>query len=163
VSERLKNTSERGKFKEEIHSALYKNKDIIELLLGDTSGMNTTQVRREFKDHVKSHLFIDDTIQETETFIFYDVTLSKIRPNTKSCKVIMYLITHFDLLDNYFKEGYYGNRIDILTEMVEDTLINNENVSRSFGIGELSLDSVDVYNSKRFYGCIMIFDVPNFR
>ena len=75
----------------------------------------------------------------------------------------MYLITHADLLDNYFKEGYYGNRIDILVEMVENALINDEEVSRNFGIGELSLDSVDIYNSKRFYGRIMIFDVPNFR
>lgn len=163
MRERQKDTSELGKFKDEIHSMLYKSKDIIELLLGDTSGLSAAEIRKEFKNHVKSHLFIDDTIQETETFIFYDVTLSKIRSNTKSCKVVMYLITHADLLDNYFKEGYYGNRIDILVEMVENALINDEEVSRSFGIGELSLDSVDIYNSKRFYGRIMIFDVPNFR
>ena len=163
MRERQKDTSELGKFKDEIHSTLYKSKDIIELLLGDTSGLSAAEIRKEFKNHVKSHLFIDDTIQETETFIFYDVTLSKIRSNTKSCKVVMYLITHADLLDNYFKEGYYGNRIDILVEMVENALINDEEVSRNFGIGELSLDSVDIYNSKRFYGRIMIFDVPNFR
>lgn len=163
MNKKLKDTSERGLFKDEINAALYKSKEIVELLIGDTSGMPKTEIRKEFKNHVKSHLFIDDTIQETDTFIFYDVTLSKMRPNTKTCKVVMYLITHFDLLDNYFKEGYYGNRIDILTEMVEDALINNEEVSRSFGIGELSLDSVDIYNSKRFYGCIMVFDVPNFR
>lgn len=32
-----KNTAERGKFKQEIHAALYKNEDIKELLLGDIS------------------------------------------------------------------------------------------------------------------------------
>ena len=47
--------------------------------------------------------------------------------------------------------------------MVEDTLINDEEVANSFGIGKLKLDSVDIYNANRFYGCILQFDVPTFR
>lgn len=160
---RKKDTSERGKYKEEISTALYKSEDIKELLLGDTSGMSAAEVREKFRHHVNSHLFVDDTILETETFIFYDVVFPRLHPQTKECRVIMYLICHRDILDNYFKEGYYGNRPDVLSQMVEDVLINDKQVSRSFGIGELSLDSVDVYNSSRFYGCVLTFDVPNFR
>ena len=32
-----KSMKERGKFKQEIHSALFRNHDIIELILGDTN------------------------------------------------------------------------------------------------------------------------------
>ena len=78
---RLKTTAERGLFKEEIHSALYKNENIRELLLENTDGMSATQIQEEFKKHVKSHLFIDDTIQETGTFIFYDVVFPRLSTN----------------------------------------------------------------------------------
>lgn len=160
---RLKTTAERGRFKEQIHSALYKNADIKELLIGDTSGMKTTQIQSEFKKYVKSHLFIDDTIEETKTFIFYDVRFPNIHSNIKTCQVVMYLICHRDILEDYAKEGYFGNRADILSQMIEDTLLNDKETSNSFGIGELTLDSIDFYNSERFYGCTMTFSVPNFR
>ncbi len=154
---------ERGKFKNEINSALYKNADIIELLLGDISNKSNAEIRKEFKKYVKSHLFIDDTITETKTFIFYDVVFPELSNNIKMCNVVMYLICSRDILEDYSKEGYYGDRIDILSQMVEDTLINNEEVSNSFGIGKLRLDSVEIYNASRFYGCILRFDVPSFR
>ena len=158
-----KTTAERGKFKIEISGALYKNKDIRELLLGDTSGMSAAQIRTAFREQVKSHLFIDDTITDAKTFIFYDVRFPFMRAQTKNCQVVMYAMCHRDILDTYSKDGYYGDRIDILSQMIEDTLINDENVANSFGIGELTLDSIDIYNSLRFYGCIMTFSVPNFR
>lgn len=160
---RKKTTAERGKFKSAISSALYKNEDIRELLLGDTSGMNSANLRSAFKEHVKSHLFIDDTITDAESFIFYDVRIPFMRAQTKTCQVIMYVMCHRDILETYTKDGYYGDRADILAQMVEDTLINDIDVVNSFGIGQLSLDSVDIYNSARFYGCIMTFSVPNFR
>ena len=158
-----KNTFERGKFKQEINSAFYKSQDIKDLLLGDTSSQKPTETRKQFKNHVKSHLFIDDTIQDTNSYIFYDIVMPQLSSNIKLCHVIIYAICHRDILDDYSKDGYYGNRADILSQMIEDCLINNEEVSNSFGIGKLSLDSVEIYNSKKFYGCIMEFSVPNFR
>lgn len=158
-----KTLAERGKFKREINAALYKNEDIREMLLGDTAGMKSSDIRTNFKKYVKSHLFIDDTITEAKTFIFYDVTMPYLETQLKSCHVIMYLICSRDILEDYTKDGYYGDRIDILSQMVEDTLINDEEVANSFGIGKLKLDSVDIYNSHRFYGCILKFSVPSFR
>lgn len=160
-----KNTSEKGKFKEKIHSALYKSDEIKELLLDniETDKMDNSEIRVNFKKHVKSHLFIDDTIQETSSFIFYDIILPFIKPNIKTCKILLYAICHRDILDNYYKDGYFGNRADILTQMIENVLINDKKIVNEFGIGELSLDSVDIYNSNRFYGYIMTFSVPNFR
>lgn len=160
---RLKTTAEKGKFKKEIHAALYKNKDIRDLILGDTSNMNSKEIQSAFKEHVKSHLFIDDTITETSTFIFYDVIFPRLYTHIKECQVIMYVISHRDILETYSKEGYVGDRIDILSQMIEDTLINDDVVSNSFGIGKINLDSIDIYNTLRYYGCIMHFSVPNFR
>lgn len=160
---RKKTTAERGKFKQEITSALYKSADIRNLLLGDTSGMSASDKQKLFRKHVKSHLFIDDTIEETDSYIFYDVRLPDLAAQIKDCQVILYAICHRDILDNYVKEGYFGNRADILSQMIEDCLINDEEVANSFGIGKLSLDSVDLYNATRFYGVVMIFNVPDFR
>lgn len=163
MTTRKKTTAERGKFKQEITSALYKSADIRDLLLGDTSGMSTSDKQKSFRKHVKSHLFIDDTIEETDSFIFYDVRLPDLAAQIKDCQVILYAICHRDILDDYAKEGYFGNRADILSQMIEDCLINDEEVANSFGIGKLSLDSVDLYNATRFYGVVMIFNVPDFR
>lgn len=163
MTTRKKSTAERGKFKQEITSALYKSADIRDLLLGDTSGMSTSDKQKSFRKHVKSHLFIDDTIEETDSFIFYDVRLPDLATQIKDCQVVLYAICHRDILDDYVKEGYFGNRADILSQMIEDCLINDEEVANSFGIGKLSLDSVDLYNATRFYGVVMIFNVPDFR
>lgn len=158
-----KTISERGKFKTEISTALYKNADIRDLILGDTEGMSPTQIQNAFKEHVKSHLFIDDTITDATSYIFYDVRFPYVRSNTKTCQVVMYAICHRDILETYSKEGYYGDRSDILAQMIENTLINDDDVSMNFGIGKLELDSLDIYNATRYYGCIMYFSVPNFR
>lgn len=163
MTTRKKSTAERGKFKQEITSALYKSADIRDLLLGDTSGMSTSDKQKSFRKHVKSHLFIDDTIEETDSFIFYDVRLPDLAAQIKDCQVVLYAICHRDILDDYVKEGYFGNRADILSQMIEDCLINDEEVANSFGVGKLSLDRVDFYNTTRFYGVVMIFNVPNFR
>lgn len=158
-----KNTAERGEFKQKIHYALYKSNDIKRLLLGDISTKSSNDIRKEFKDHVKSHLFIDDTVLETGSYIYYDVRMPRLESNIKDCRVIMYAICHRDTLDNYTQDGYYGNRADILSQMIEDCLINDEEISKSLGIGEVSMGSVDIYNGRKFYGCIINFNVPNFR
>lgn len=158
-----KTIAERGKFKTEISTALYKNADIRDLLLGETEGMSARQMQTAFKEHVKSHLFIDDTITDATSYIFYDIRLPYMHSNTKTCQVVMYVICHRDILETYSKDGYYGDRADILAQMIEDTLINDEDTANSFGIGKLNLDSVEIYNATRFYGCIMYFSVPTFR
>ena len=158
-----KSTSERGKFKNKIHNALYKSDDIKDLLLGDITGKSASEVRKLFKERVKSHLFIDETIKDTNSYIYYDIRMPRLYENTKNCEIILYAVSHRDILDNYSKEGYYGNRADILSQMIENCLICDEDVAREFGIGNLKLDSVEIFNGRTLYGCQMTFSVPNFR
>ena len=157
-----KNTAERGIYKELVHAALYRNSDVCNLLLGDITGKPASVVLKEFKDHVKSHLFIDDTIEAAESFIYYDVIMPLIRTNTKQCQIMVYAICHRDILDDYVLEGYHGNRADILSQLVEEALINEE-INKEFGIGPLNLTAVYIYNSQQMYGTQMIFEVPSFR
>ena len=160
---RKKTTEERGLFKREIHAALYKNEKIRKMLLGDTKGKKAVDIMADFKKHVKSHLFLEDTLIEAKMFIYYDVIMPDLRSNIKDCKVIMYLICHRDYLDDgYAIDGYVGDRVDILSQLVEETLLD-KSVVNNFGIGELTLDSINIYNATRFYGCILNFVVPNFR
>lgn len=160
---RQKSTTERGKFKAEINTALYSSSKIKEMLLGDVSGMSPSAIKEEFRKHVKSHLFVDDTMEDTGSFIFYDVRMPEIHGQIKRCEVLMYVISHEATLDTYHDEQFPGNRADALSQMVEDCLLNDPDRVNSFGIGDITLDAVDIYLSKRFYGCIMKFTVYNFR
>ena len=158
-----KKTCERGEFKRLITSALFKNAALKDLLIGDLDGMSKEQIMTKFQKHVKSHLFIDDTITDTSTYIFYDITFPYIHENVKTCNIVMYAICHRDILEDYFSEEFFGNRADILAQLVEDTILNDDDLVYKFGIGKLQLFNSMIYNSADFYGHILTFTVPNFR
>lgn len=156
-------TKERGVYKEKIKQALFSNKDICKMLLGDTSDITTGHKAKLFNEYVKSHLFIDGALDKQGTYIFFDVLVKNVSPQIQNCKVVLYAICHRDILEDYYKEGYYGNRADVLSQMVEDCLVCNEKVASSFGIGKITLDSIDIYNSNDYYGCVMTLSAPEFR
>lgn len=150
--------------KQEINTALFNNEDLRKMVLEQTNAGDTPREQKKaFKKRVFSHLFIDETIEETGTYIFYDVVFPSLRPEIKTCQVWMYLICHRSLIDDYESDKYYGNRIDALTQMVEDSLLSDDEVALNFGIGRLSLDSTEIYNSMRMYGHSLVFSVPDFR
>lgn len=156
-------TSERGTFKQIIHAALYRSTDIKDLLLGDTSEMSASMIQSEFKKRVISHLYIDETVLKTNTYVFYDVVFPYIHTNTKDCQIIMYVLCHVNTIDEYYDDNYAGNKVDVLTQMIEDVLLNDEDVANNFGIGQLKLDSEELYQASHFYGTVLTFSVPNFR
>lgn len=158
----MKSIKERGLFKQNIKNMLFASDDVMRVLVDDFEGLTAKQKREIFLKRVKSHLFIDDTLEEKGTYIFFDIVVQNIMPQTKECKVIMYLVCHRDLLDDFEMEGYYGNRVDALSQAVEGALLNTEN-AKQFGIGDLLLSSVDIYNSSNYYGVQMIFDAECFR
>lgn len=159
----MRTTKERGAYKEKIKQALFSDENVLEILLGDTSGITTGNKAKAFNEFVKSHLFIDDTLDKERSYIFFDVITRSVSVQIKSCTVVLYAICHRDILDDYYKDGYYGNRADVLSQMIEDCLVNNEKVAGSFGIGKITLDSVELYNSHNYYGCIMTLSAPDFR
>lgn len=155
-------TKEKGLIKQKINSILFSSEDVCKMLFDDIESLSLKEKRTRFLEKVKSHLFIDDTLTDTGTYIFYDVTVPNVRPQLKECAIVMYLICNRDIIDDFTLDGYYGNRADVLSQVVEETLLNEEN-AKQFGIGDLQLMSVDIYNSKDYYGVQMIFKADCFR
>lgn len=155
-------TKERGLFKQKINSILFSSENVRKMLFDDIESLSMKEKKAMFLEKVKSHLFIDNTLTDTGTYIFYDVTVPNIRPQLKECAIVMYLICSRDILDNFELDGYYGNRADVLSQIVEETLLNEDN-AKQFGIGDLRLMSVDIYNSKNYYGVQMVFNTGCFR
>lgn len=157
----MKSINERGKFKQAIKSMLFMSDDVKKVLFGDER-LTQEQAKEKFNMCVKSHFFIDDTLTEKGSYIFFDVVIPNISTQIKDCKIVMYLISHREILDDYSLDGYYGNRADILSQTVENALLNTVEV-KEFGIGDLQLDSVDIYNSANYYGVQMLFSTSCFR
>lgn len=157
-----KTTKEVGEFKIKINNALLKSSEIRKMVLDTTNETVDKETLKLFKEHVMSHLFIDDTIKDKSTYIFYDVVVPGFRTHTKNIHVIVYAICHRDILEKYESESYCGNRADILSQMIEDVLLD-ESIVNDFGIGNIELIDLDIYNSVTFYGRIMTFEVHNFR
>jgi len=151
----------RGVYKTKIHSALFNTK-ILEVILDNFSTKTDAEKIAGFKTHVKSHLFVDETVVDAGTYVFYDVIIPSFSTRLKDCKIKMWAICHRDIIDTFSKDGYYGNRADILSEMIEEVLLD-DSVVDNFGIGKINLESVDIYNSYKFYGTILTFNICDFR
>lgn len=150
---------DRGQFKSNIKKCLYKNENLRQFLF---DGENINVTPRLFSERVKSHLFLDDILTDKKSYIFFDVICPQFTAQIKEIKIVMYVICHRDILDDYTqKDGYYGNRADVLSQAVEEALITDS--AKEFGIGDLQLEGVDLYNGKDYYGTQLIFNVPTFR
>lgn len=150
---------DRGQFKSNIKKCLYKNENLRQFLF---DGENINVTPHLFSERVKSHLFLDDILTDKKSYIFFDVICPQFTAQIKEIKIVMYVICHRDILDDYTqKDGYYGNRADVLSQAVEEALITDS--AKEFGIGDLQLEGVDLYNGKDYYGTQLIFNVPTFR
>lgn len=158
----MKSIKERGLFKQNIKNMLFSSNYVMKVLIDDYEKLTAKKKREKFLERVKSHLFIDDTLTEKGTYIFFDIVVQNIVSQIKDCKIVMYLVCHRDLLDDFEMEGYYGNRADVLSQTVEGALLNTKN-AKQFGIGDLLIYSIDIYNSSNYYGVQMIFDTECFK
>ena len=161
-------TEEMGSWKMLIGNAIMNSDEIMTLLSGkDASQFSKKERMAEFKKYVSSHLFINDSsmgsvLETVDSRIFYDVRVFTVGTNIKECSILFYALCHRDILDTYDGDDYIGNRADVLAQMIEKALLD-EKVVKQFGIGDLNLDNVDIYNTVTMYGRIMEFSVPNFR
>lgn len=156
-------TKERGHFKSLVKKALFLNNDVTNILFGEEfSNKSKAEQKRLFDDKVKSHLFLDEIIEGKDSYIFFDVIAPEVHKNTKRLMIILYAISHREILDDFtYGDDFYGNKSDMLGQAVEEALLDSSN-SKEFGIGDLNLLQVDLFNSKDFYGVKMVFDAVTF-
>lgn len=152
---------ELGTFKDLINPILYSSQNIREIILGN-SPLSESEQLHGLSHRIFSHLYTDDVMLEAATYIFYDVVIPRVGNTVKTCKLIVYCICHKDIINNFTKQGYYGNRADALAQMVEEVFTDPE-IIRQYGIGKLNLTNIDIYRDQRkMYGRILTFEVPTF-
>ncbi len=158
-------TKELGHFKSLINPILYSSEEIRQVLLGSDyrdQYDSETAVAKELKKHIKSHLYIDETITDMTTYIMYDVFATDYKGAMKSLVLNVYVFCHKDIIDTCTLTGREGNRIDMLCELVEEEILSPEHI-RQFGVGKLKLSNIGHFgNQKYFVGKTLTFTVPNF-
>lgn len=156
---------ELGRFKNLINPLLYKSEKIRSALLGNDYAdkfESEDAIIKALKEQIKSHIYIDDVVEEMKPFIFYDVVVPYTSSSMKDVQLVVYIMTHRLNLDDYSYRGYQGNRVDIIAQMVEE-LITDPDICREFGVGKISLETVQIFErQKYYYGRILNFKVPNF-
>lgn len=151
-----------GSCKQELFSSFINDPDICELLLNRKT---YTDDDREnlFYSQIFPYLYIDDTQDETLTYLCYelDIPSSSIKSSStiKNMKMIVHAYCHKKIM-RYSKKGYYGTRVDILADMVERKLRD----SYDFGIGKPELISVtNFFPNNKYYGRQLVYNVPEFK
>lgn len=158
-----KKLSERREYKQIVHKALFQNEKLRSILIDGLQGKSAPVQMSQFKKRCLSHMFVDDTELEAGTYIYYDIEFPSLSGQIKECNLILYAICNRKLISDPGISGYSGDRIDYMSELIEESLINNEDIVNQFGIGELKIESVRIYNGTKFYGLHFCFAVPNFR
>lgn len=154
-----------GSYKNKISSTLFKNDDIQKLLIGkDYDLLEKKELYKLMGKHILSHEFIDNIIEQAETNIYYDITISAISSTVNSCKLYLYCICDRKILDSiktyeYKNEIIFGNKADILSCVVNDILMSIEDI----GVGGFEFLDSNIINTKECYGRVLVYKVPDFR
>ena len=146
-----------GLYKNNIIIAFQNSKDICDLLFNDNSYAQSDVKNLPYKK-IFPYLYVDETQTETSSFIQVEIDIPRIPTNTiKDMKVIIWAYCHKNIIQY---KGYNGTRVDILSDMIEQTLRD----SNKFGIGKLKLESASYFfPNKVYYGRQLIYSMPDFK
>ena len=141
-----------GKYKDFIRKELAHDEDIQAIMLGENNdetasydpydilmGDSTLKLEGQIRDV----LYLDETQLKTKVYILMDTFVDEVvNDKIKLITIKMNVFAHNSLMKlseteaiKYYNQGHYGNRIDILLDMVCRKL----NGSLEFGIGQLEL------------------------
>ncbi len=156
--------------KSDVISALLANPDICTILMDrkivSDSGLvaadpDIDDEKLVYKN-IWPYLYIDDTQTEAQSYICVESALSGMGSRTiKNIELTIWVQCHRDIME-YTHKGYLGTRIDILTDMVEQTL--REHISnKRVGIGHFEIRSArHFFPHNKYYGRELILTVPEF-
>lgn len=151
-----------GSCKQELFSSFINDPDICELLF-DKQPYTDDDREELFYSQIFPYLYVDDTQNETLTYLCYEIDIppssDKTSGTIKNMKMIIFAYCHKEIM-RYNKKGYYGTRVDILADMVERKLRD----SYDFGIGKPELISVtNFFPNNKYYGRQLVYNVPEFK
>lgn len=181
-------------YKSNVIKLLYSNKNFIKLINPheDTTGyLDVADIlngglwyfdgnKIEEQGYVFDHDFVDDTITEEKTFVFVETDIENIYDNMfVDFTLYICLFTSKSLvrIDDYssptlaeikeigYKDvGSYGNRIDTLADIIEDTILSKKENFKSLGDirpANRGHETRYVPNSK-YYGKCLKFKIQNY-
>jgi len=154
-----------GHYKNIINKALYADDNLRVALLGKnykTELTTESAVIKSLHEHIKSHLFIDEPILKTFSYVMYDVVIPTSYDKIQTMQLVVYVFCDKDCIDNLNVKNYEGNRNDIICEIVDGILTRND-LRRTYGIGNLELSKLDLFERQQTVaGKILTYAVPNF-
>ncbi len=160
---------ELGKYKDYLYSIFTGNDKICGLLLGKNYQINFDNIDLELKKYILPHLYIESTVTETQSYIFFEIHMPRASPSIKTMKIEIQALCHKNIAEYHNKpKGYYGLRYDILSQYIEELMCPKDKQLiiqriKQFGIGRFELISVDLFMSNNFVGHNLTFTVPAFR
>lgn len=151
--------------------------DIIDILNGGTWCFNGEKIQEQ--GYVFDHDFVDDTITQDKTFVFTEIDIENIRDNMFvdfSLYICVFTSKNLMRIDKYSSpdidyiksRGYYvnsyANRIDILIDIIEDTILSNSNSLESLGeIKPCKRGHLTRYKpSAKYYGKCLKYTICNY-
>ena len=150
--------------------------DVYDVLLGGEWMIDGVQY--EEQGHVFDHNFVDDTIVKEKTFVFVETDISSIRQNILTdFNLYICIFTYKNLVritdDTIpcindvemmgYNVGHFGNRIDILCDVVDRIINRNIKIK---GIGDIEpaeRDFCTIYSpSNKYYGKCLKYKISNY-
>lgn len=147
-----------GSCKQKLLASFVNSDEICELLF-NKKPYTEDDVGNLLYNQIFPYLYVDDAQDKTLAYLCFEVDVPRTSSGTvKDMKLIVWAYCHKDIME-YSKKGYYGTRVDILSDMVERKLRD----SYDFGIGKIELTSLtNFFPNDKYYGKQMIYNVPDF-
>lgn len=156
---------ELGRYKEDVLKFILKDRDIIDAL-----NLKHLEFEEDIYDeviykNVFPYLFAkstgSDMRNETKCYICVETIAHKTeKKKIKTMRLIVRVFSNIKLLP-YKRKGFYGNRVDILCDMLDRKLEGSRDFD--FSIGEMTLTTTSIYQpSNDYYGRELVFDVTSF-
>ena len=148
-----------GVCKEKLSFSFLDSPEICEIMIGKKN-YSEEEVQNLIYKQIFPYLYIDETQTKVLSYICLEIDIPKAPTSTvKNLKLIVWIYSHKEGM-KYYKKGYSGTKVDILTDMVERQLRN----SYKFGIGKLELMSCQYFfPNNKYYGKQLIYNVPDFK
>ena len=178
-------------YKNTIINLLINNNDFVKLINPKESECSKIKIREvllggswfidgkkyEEQGHVFDYNFVDDTTTDEKTFVFVETDIDTVRQNIYTdFNLYVCIFTHKSLVrimddtipsineveEMGYNVGHYGNRVDILCDIVDNILNGNEKIRGIGTVEPASRGYVTMYcpNSK-YYGKCLKYKISN--
>lgn len=150
--------------------------EIQDMLLGGTWFIN--KKKYEVQGQIFDHNFVDDTTDEEKTFVFVETDIDMIRQNIfTDFNLYICIFTSKSLVritddtipsineaeSMGYEVGHYGNRIDILCDIVDRILNGNKKIKGINNIKPAQRGFCTIYSpSNKYYGKCLKYNISKF-